>query len=130
MKNINKGYDFKVKSSFVTDLPFGEKYEGELKSILEGKIELKTDRLCQKTGNVFIETQSRGKDSGILTTTADYWAFCFWTEKRGLKDQTYTLVSTKILKKLMTKYPKKAGGDNYTSKGHIIPKEDLLTQTI
>ena len=130
MKNINKGYDFKVKSSFVTDLPFGEKYEGELKSILEGKIELKTDRLCQKTGNVFIETQSRGKDSGILTTTADYWAFCLWKENRGLKDQTYTLVSTKILKKLMTKYPKKAGGDNYTSKGHIMPKEELQDQTI
>tara|TARA_R100000093_G_C1882520_1_gene54571 strand:- start:146 stop:538 length:393 start_codon:yes stop_codon:yes gene_type:complete len=130
MKNINKGYDFKVKSSFVTDLPFGEKYEGELKSILEGKIELKTDRLCQKTGNVFIETQSRGKDSGILTTTADYWAFCLWKENRGLKDQTYTLVSTKILKKLMTKYPKKAGGDNYTSKGHIMPKEELQNQTI
>ncbi len=130
MKNINKGYDFKVKSSFVTDLPFGEKYEVELKSILEGKIDLKTDRLCQKTGNVFIETQSRGKDSGILTTTADYWAFCLWKENRGLKDQTYTLVSTKILKKLMTKYPKKAGGDNYTSKGHIMPKEELQNQTI
>ena len=130
MKNINKGYDFKVKSSFVNDLPFGEKYEEELKSILEGKIELKTDRLCQKTGNVFIETQSRGKDSGILTTTADYWAFCLWKENRGLKDQTYTLVSTKILKKLMTNYPIKKGGDNWTSKGYIIPKGDLLNQTI
>jgi hypothetical protein len=30
----------------------------------------------------------------------------------------------------MTKYPKKVGGDNYTSKGHIIPKEDLLNQII
>jgi hypothetical protein len=130
MKNINKGYDFKVKSSFVNDLPFGEKYEGELKSILEGKIELKTDRLCQTTNNVFVEIESRGKDSGILTTTADYWAFCFWTEKRGLKDQTYTLISTKILKKLMTKYPIKKGGDNWTSKGHIVPKGELQNQTI
>ena len=30
----------------------------------------------------------------------------------------------------MTKYPIKLGGDNWTSKGHIIPKEDLLNQTI
>ena len=130
MKKKNNKFDINVKSNFVNDLPFGEKYEEELKSILEGKIELKTDRLCQTTNNVFVEIESRGKESGILTTTADYWAFCFWTEKRGLKDQTYTLVSTKILKKLMTKYPIKLGGDNHTSKGHIIPKEDLLNQTI
>jgi len=130
MNNINKGYDIKVKSSFLNDLPFGQKYEGELKSALEGNIELKTDRLCQKTGNVFIETESRGKESGIITTKADYWAFCLWKENRGLKDQTYTIISTKILKKLMTKYPKKLGGDNYTSKGHIMPKEELQNQTI
>ena len=30
----------------------------------------------------------------------------------------------------MTKYPKKLGGDNYTSKGHIMPKEELQNQTI
>ena len=134
MKNINKGYDYIApKNSFLTDLPFGEKYERESKSILEGKdvkVEVKADRLCQKTGNIYVETESRGKDSGIITTDADVWAFCLWKENRGLKDQTYTLVSTKILKKLMTKYPKKAGGDNYTSKGHIMPKEELQNQTI
>ena len=128
MNNINKGYDFKVKSSFVNDLPFGEKYERELKSTLEGKIELKTDRLCQKTGNVFIETESRGKKSGINTTKADSWAFCLWKENR--EDQTYVIISVKTLKELMKKYPIKLGGDNWTSKGYIIPKEDLLNQTI
>jgi len=132
MKNINKGYDYIApKNSFLTDLPFGEKYERESKSILEGKdvkVEVKADRLCQKTGNVYVETESRGKDSGITTTDADVWAFCLWKENREL--QTYVSIPVKILKKLMTKYPKKAGGDNYTSKGHIIPKEDLLNQTI
>ena len=66
MKNINKGYDYIApKNSFLTDLPFGEKYEREAKSILEGKdvkVEVKADRLCQKTGNVYVETESRGKD--------------------------------------------------------------------
>ncbi len=132
MKNINKGYDYIApKNSFLTDLPFGEKYERESKSILEGKdvkVEVKADRLCQKTGNIYVETESRGKDSGIITTDADVWAFCLWKENREL--QTYVYISVKILKKLMTKYPKKAGGDNYTSKGHIIPKEDLLNQII
>ena len=128
MKNINKKYDFKAKSSFVNDLPFGEKHEGELKLAIEGEIEAKADRLCQKTHNVYVETESRGKDSGITTTDADVWAFCLWKENREL--QTYVSIPVKILKKLMTKYPKKAGGDNYTSKGYIIPKEDLLNQTI
>ena len=132
MKKINKGYDYIApKNSFLTDLPFGEKYERESKSILEGKdvkVEVKADRLCQKTGNVYVETESRGKDSGITTTDADVWAFCLWKENREL--QTYVSIPVKILKKLMTKYPIKVGGDNWTSKGHIIPKEDLLNQTI
>tara|TARA_R100000656_G_scaffold64103_1_gene49185 strand:- start:117 stop:515 length:399 start_codon:yes stop_codon:yes gene_type:complete len=132
MKNINKGYDYIApKNSFLTDLPFGEKYERESKSILEGKdvkVEVKADRLCQKTGNIYVETESRGKDSGIITTDADVWAFCLWKENREL--QTYVYIPVKILKKLMTKYPKKVGGDNHTSKGHIIPKGDLLNQTI
>ena len=128
MKKKNNKFDINVKSNFVNDLPFGEKHEDDLKLAIEGEIEAKADRLCQKTGNVYVETESRGKDSGITTTDADVWAFCLWKENREL--QTYVSIPVKILKKLMTKYPKKAGGDNYTSKGHIIPKEDLLNQTI
>jgi len=129
MKNINKGHDiFVPKSSFVTDLPFGQKYEKEFKDVMYGKTEVKTDRLCQKTGNLYVETESRGKPSGITTTDSDMWSFCLWKENR--ERQIYISIPTKILKKLMTKYPIKAGGDNYTSKGHIIPKEDLLNQTI
>ena len=129
MKNINKGHDiFVPKSSFVTDLPFGQKYEKEFKDVMYGKTEVKTDRLCQKTGNLYVETESRGKPSGITTTDSDMWSFCLWKENR--ERQIYISIPTKILKKLMTKYPIKAGGDNYTSKGHVIPKEDLLNQTI
>ena len=36
--------------------------------VREGKIECKSDRLCIKTGNVYIETESRGKVSGIYNT--------------------------------------------------------------
>jgi len=128
MKKKNSKFDFKAKSNFVNDLPFGEKYEDELKVALDGQMECKADRLCQKTGNVYVETESRGKPSGINVTTAKFWGFCLWLEKR--EAQTWVLIPTKILKKLMTKYPIKLGGDNWTSKGHIIPKEDLLNQTI
>ena len=109
---------------FDRDLRFGEKYEHELQSAIEGQIECKTDRLCRETGNVFIEIESRGKASGIEVTTSKYFAICLWVEER--KDNTWVLISTEILKKLMKNYPIKTGGDNWSSKGHIIPKADLL----
>jgi len=118
----------KAKPDFDKDLKFGEKYENEFQEAVEGKVECKTDRLCQKTGNVYIEIESRGKPSGIHTTKSKYYAICLWVEKR--KDQTWVLVPTKILKKLMKSYPVKAGGDRWTSRGHIIPKEDLLNLLI
>ena len=114
----------KAKPDFDKDLKFGEKYENELQKAVEGKVECKTDRICQKTGNVFIEIESRGNPSGIKTTKSKYYAICLWLEQREL--QTWVLIPTKILKKLMKSFPIKNGGDNWTSRGHIIPKEKLL----
>jgi hypothetical protein len=118
----------KAQPHFDKDLKFGQQYENEFQEAVEGKIECKTDRLCQKTGNVYIETESRGKPSGINTTQSRNYAICLWTQERT--DQVWVLIPTAHLKKLMVKYPIKKGGDNWTSKGHIIPKEDLLTFNI
>ena len=115
----------KAQPHFDKDLKFGQQYENEFQEAVEGKIECKTDRLCQKTGNVYIETESRGKPSGINTTQSRNYAICLWTQDRT--DQVWVLIPTAHLKKLMVKYPIKKGGDNWTSKGHIIPKENLLT---
>lgn len=115
----------KAQPHFDKDLKFGQQYENEFQEAVEGKIECKTDRLCQKTGNVYIETESRGKPSGINTTQSRNYAICLWTQDRT--DQVWVLIPTAHLKKIMVKYPIKKGGDNWTSKGHIIPKEDLLT---
>ena len=115
----------KAQPHFDKDLKFGQQYENEFQEAVEGKIECKTDRLCQKIGNVYIETESRGKPSGINTTQSRNYAICLWTQERT--DQVWVLIPTAHLKKLMVKYPIKKGGDNWTSKGHIIPKEDLLT---
>jgi len=114
----------KAEPRFDLDLKFGQHHENELQKALEGKVEVKMDRLCQKTGNVFIEIESRGKPSGIYTTKSRYYAVGLWVEKR--KDQVFVFIPVKILKKLMKKYPIKNGGDNWTSKGHIVPKEKLL----
>ena len=39
------------------------------------KFQLKTDRKAHKTGKVYVEFKSRGKDSGIRTSKSDTWIF-------------------------------------------------------
>lgn len=41
----------------------------------EVTIEVKEDVRTKDTGNVVIECESRGKPSGIMTTTAQFWVF-------------------------------------------------------
>lgn len=120
---LTKGFN----PNFDICLEFGEKYENEFQKILESKeIEIKTDRICQRTGNVFVEFESRGKDSGLNKTTATYWVYCLWSEVRKL--QTYILIPTARLKKLIKQnnYKEQRGGDNFSSKGYLVPKEELL----
>ena len=114
----------KARPQFDLDLKFGQQKEDEFKKEVEGQLECKVDRLCQKTGNVFIEFEDAGKPSGISKTTALYYAIALYKKER--KKQIWVLIPTDILKKLMKKYPVKSGGDNWEAKGHIIPKEDLL----
>ena len=114
----------KHTNRFDLDLKFGQSKENELQVAIEGKIECKADRLTVKTGNLFLEIESRGKPSGIMVTTSHYYAICFVVEDR--KKDVWVLIPTKILKKIMKKFPIKAGGDRWTSKGHIIPKCELL----
>ncbi|WMM94948.1 hypothetical protein HTVC168P_gp18 [Pelagibacter phage HTVC168P] len=115
----------KAQPHFDLDLKFGQACENDFLTAIEGKLECKSDRLCIKTGNVYIETESRGKKSGIYNTKSKYYAICLYKEDR--EEQVWVLIPVRHLKKLMKKYPIKAGGDNWTSKGHIIPKEHLLT---
>jgi hypothetical protein len=64
----NKGFEY--------DLKLGQERENALAQILgnDSTIEVKSDRMARKTGNVFIEVESRGKPSGLSTTLADHWA--------------------------------------------------------
>ena len=66
------------------DLAFGEAGEARVASILGldgSRIEVKTDRLFTETHRVFVEVAQMPtghdtfKDSGLLTTEADYWVF-------------------------------------------------------
>ena len=110
-------------SDFRFDLLVGNEVEGQLGLILNGKrIEVKSDKRAHKTGQFFVEYESRGKRSGIATTQSDYYCF----EVRGI----FILVSVPTLKIIARKYigteRDVKGGDSNTSKGILLPILDLL----
>lgn len=126
---------------FKYDLQLGQLGEGWVGKMLSSKtIEVKFDFACYRTGNFYIEYESRGKPSGISTTKADYWMLIASTEKgvdlktniRDIeKDDILfsVLMSTEQLKKVCkTRYYRKnvGGGDSNTSKGILIKSKDLL----
>jgi hypothetical protein len=117
----------KHSSSFTRDLDFGEIAEDWLNILFkDGKlIEVKSDRLIHKTGNLFIEYRSRDKPSGLATTTANYWIY-----RMDMLD-TAIILPTNLLKKVCRVYYKNnefkiKGGDNNTSDGLLIPLIRLL----
>lgn len=110
-------------NDFAFDLIVGQMAEKELAAVLQDKrIEVKSDKLAYKTGQFFVEYESRGKRSGIATTQADYYCF----EVRGI----FILVSVPTLKIIARKYigteRDVKGGDSNTSKGILLPILDLL----
>lgn len=73
--------DFKLKD-------FNEDKDCDLVADINGRevtIEVKEDVRVMDTGNVVIECESRGKPSGIMTTTADFWVFRLHT-KDGIRN--------------------------------------------
>jgi hypothetical protein len=56
--STSKGYDIKIISLGLT-------------------FEVKNDLMAEKTGNIAVEYESRGKASGLSTTTANFWVYKF-----------------------------------------------------
>ena len=126
-KNIKKlkESDFSI-TQFSKDFKYGKKHE---KLVMKSRedYELKTDRLACKTGNVFVEFESRKKESGIKTSKADIWIF------KIVDKSDKHLFSVEIpLDRLRNKvynstYRIVRGGDNLTSKGYLVPLQDLIS---
>tara|TARA_B100000035_G_C20860133_1_gene491480 strand:- start:16 stop:363 length:348 start_codon:yes stop_codon:yes gene_type:complete len=114
----------KYCSDFSYDLEVGQVFEKELAYIFEGKftVECKRDLQANETGNVFVEYESRGKPSGLATSQADYWAF-------SISDSKIRIIKTNQLKincrKYLYTHRNKRGGDNNSSKGILLPIEEL-----
>ena len=110
-------------SDFRYDLKLGNIKEEELAEIFANKkIEVKYDQLSLKTGNMFVEYESRGKKSGISKSEAEYYCYAF--------GDTFHLVKTQDLKDRCRKYLGTSrdtyGGDNNSSKGILLPITELF----
>ena len=42
---------------------------------IDKAVEVKFDPMSQRTGNIVVEIEMYGKDSGLMATQADYWVF-------------------------------------------------------
>ena len=126
-KNIKelKTHDFSV-TQFNEDLKYGKKHEKLVMKSREN-YELKTDRLACKTGNVFVEFESRKKESGIKTSKADIWIFKI-VDKSDKHLFSIEIPLDRLRKKVYNStYRIVAGGDNLTSKGYLVPLQDLVS---
>jgi len=113
----------KYNNDFKYDLKVGQVKEEELGDIFNSAtIEVKHDLKAHVTGNIYVEYYSRGKPSGISRSKADYYCFCI--------KNTFHLIDSKELKDKCRKYlgtnRDRKGGDSNTSKGILLPIEDLF----
>ena len=123
IKELRKS-DFSI-TKFEKDLSYGKKHEKLVMKSMEN-FELKTDRKAYQTGNVYVEFESRNKNSGIRTSKSNTWIFKIVNSKDTHLFSIHIPLSR--LKKLVSKdYRVVPGGDNLTSKGYLVPIKDLVT---
>lgn len=89
------------------------------------KLELKTEtHQWERTGNIAIEYESRGKPSGIAATEAHIWVHELRRDNQTL---LYIMVPIARLRELCATAPRyTAGGDDRAQKGYLIKLTDLL----
>ena len=119
-----KTHDFSI-TKFNKDLKYGKKHE---KLVMESRLdyELKTDRLAYKTGNVYVEYESRGKESGIITSKSNLWIFKI-VDKNDKHLFSIEIPLDRLRKMVYNKYLTTLGGDYKTSKGYLVPIVDLVS---
>ena len=120
---VNKGYthikDGNYKNKCLEyDLIFS-------KDDIETKIEVKSDRMAKKTGNIYIEYECNKKLSGISTSKSDIYVYYIINDD---KDYNAYIIPTIELKKMIEhkKYLRKVkGGDKWLSRGYLFKLSNL-----
>jgi len=108
-------------AGFDIDLSEGKARESSLASILcerSTKVEVKSDKKCRHTGNLFIEFEQPSGPSGIATTEAGWWAFEFL-------DDCWLALPTQRVKELARRAYREGrirqGGDYNNYRGVLVP---------
>ena len=120
-----KSHDFSI-TQFSKDFKYGKKHE---KLVMKSRedYELKTDRLACKTGNAFVEFESRNKESGIVTSKSGIWIFKI-VDKKDKHLFSIEIPLDRLRKKVYNStYRIVRGGDNLTAKGYLVPLQDLIS---
>lgn len=82
-------------------------------------MEIKHDHMWESTGNVAIEFFSRGKHSGIATSTAFMWVYI-------LNDELWVAQTDSLKGKLENgRFRQVTGGDNGTSALYLVPIKEF-----
>lgn len=116
------------RSDFDLDYSFGLGGERLVDELLTGikTVEVKRDRKWHITGNLYIEimcwyqgTES-WKDSGLTTSTAQYWAFVL--------NSSVLIVQFEVLVKAVSKYGKRTecNIEPNKSRGYLLSVDNLL----
>lgn len=109
-------------TKFDIDLSYGKEKEHRFSEIVHSRIEVKSDRQARKTGNVYVEYESRGKPGGIDATEAQFWA-------QEVDDDVFIVMPVARMKELvrrrLDKYGPTLGGDGHTSKGVLLRVSEL-----
>ena len=123
------GINYNNNNKFDIQLREAQKCENELgQRLLGAKIELKTEQhLWEKTGNIAIEYECRGKPSGIAVTEAQFWAHELRRENQTV---VYIMTEVEALKRVCRKYYQEgkiiSGGDDNASRLILIPLQEIL----
>ena len=127
----------KAEPRWDLDLDFGKQGEDyvheTLRHIVKNplKVEVKSDRRCLDTGNIYIEYQCRKasgwEPSGIATTEADFWAINFGDTGLTLMCPTEALKQmARSVGKDKSRLREETDGSHPT-KGVLIRMDDIVT---
>lgn len=125
-------------------LSFNETKEYDILTEINGtklSFEIKEDFMCTKTGNVSLETESRGKASGINSTEADFYIYKIHGKEEKV---TYVIHSSSKLKRMIADklYTREVVGgdrgsmtknylfkyDTFVSNGVLLPLPESITE--
>ena len=96
------------------DIEFGYTWKWDISAKINGKtwtFEVKEDFTCEKTGNVGVEFECRGRPSGISRSEADFYVYVIHTPDDGTKVYIFPTINIKNMRDRKDYHKIVNGGD-------------------